>query len=131
MDIISQVLQKHDLKYDQLTSAERDYLQQWLSTIQTNELTVHKIREYVSGMRASIEQELTDKSDIPRDWLSIASFLIPIIGIIRKWYADQRKVELMARLRNYVLLDQLLSSPEKAKENLDRQVAAFASSIKN
>lgn len=130
-DIITEVLSKYDLQYSDLRANEREYLQNWLSSLKSNTLTLPKVKDYISAMRAQIEQELTEKSDTPTSWLTITSFLIPIIGIIRKWYADQRKVELTARLRNYVLLEQLLTSPEKAQENLERQVAAFASNIKH
>lgn len=129
VDPLNEVLERNNLKYEDLTAHEREYLLKWLETIKSNTLTVPRIKEYISGMRAQVEQELTEKSDVPTTWLGIMSFLIPIIGIIRKWYADQRQVELKARLRSYALLEAMVTSPEKAQEAVDRAVAAFASNI--
>lgn len=129
VDPLNEVLSRNNLKYEDLTVHEREYLQKWLEAIKTNTLSIPRIKEYIAGMRAQVEQELTDKNDVPTTWLGIMSFLIPIIGMIRKWYADQRQLELKARLRSYVMLEAMVTSPEKAQEAVDRAIASFASSV--
>lgn len=129
MDIVEQALSRHGLTYKQLNSEEKKTIELWSQSIKTNTLTTDRIREYVSTMKNSVAQELLEKNESPQSWLSLLSFLIPIIGIIRKWYIDQRQVELKARLTNYSLLEVLLSSPDKAAKDLDRALAAFASTI--
>ncbi len=129
-NLIDEVLERNGLKYSQLNPHEREYLNTWLTSFKTESLTIPKVQQYVSGMRAAIEQELTSKSETPQSWMSVLSLLIPLVGIVRKWYQDQRKVELQARLRNYMLLEALLTAPDKAQQEMERAVAAFATNIK-
>ena len=129
-NLMDEVLQKNGLKYDELTIAERETLYSWIDAVKGNQVTLPKVRDWVSQMRYGVEQELTERHETPQSWLSLLGLLIPLVGIIRKWYADQRQVELKARLRSYTLLEAFLTSPERAEKNLEQAIASFASRIK-
>ena len=115
-----ELLKQFDLTDEDLDtpghSGERDQLIAWINDLQQNQLTVEKVLEYIVKMRDSIEKDLAKERNTQYDFLSMLCFFIPIVGIIRKWYQDQRKLELEARLQNYLLLEAFLSSPEKAKQ---------------
>ncbi len=107
MSILDDVLVKYNLKYEDLRSDERETLNVWLQALQQGQLTLEKVKSYVTGMRESIEQEVTK------------------VGLTK-----EQDLFLKARLRNYILLEGFLSTPEKAKEQLDRAISSFASNIK-
>ena len=70
-------------------------------------------------MRVSVENELIGRKDTPQNFITLLTYLIPIIGLIRKWYIDQYDMSLKARLRELVLIESFLYSPIKAKAQLD------------
>ncbi len=98
--MIDEMLKKYNLKYEDLNQAERETLNMWLESLQKGALTIEKIREYVTNMKASVEQELT-KYDL----------------------GSKQDLLLKGRLRNYMLLEAFLISPQKAKEAIERSLA--------
>lgn len=97
MGVMDDILQRYNLKYEDLNSAERDQLHQWMEDLQKNELTIAKVRTYIENMRDTVEIELSKVDN-----------------------GSKQDTLLKARLRNYLLLDAFLTSPEKAKVALDR-----------
>ena len=90
--MINQLLEKAGLKYEDLNRAERETLHSWIGQLSENKLTVTSIKTYIASMRDSVEQEITTtKNNSKQDLL------------------------LKARLRNYMLLEAFLASPEKAR----------------
>lgn len=124
---MDEILEKVGLKYEELTTAERETLHGWMEALSQNTLTIESVKTYIVSMRDAVEHELSGTKDAPQSWLSLLSFLIPLIGIIRKWYQDQHEIELKARLRNYRLIEAFLSSPERAKRAIDQAIAGMAS----
>lgn len=118
-----------NLDYDKLTEDEKKVYESWLTALSNQEVSVSMVRDKIVALRESVEKKLTEHTTTPGSWLSIASFLIPIVGLVRKWYADQELENLKARLRTYLLIEILLSSPERAKKMLERQIATMASNI--
>jgi len=102
MSIIDKILERTGLKYEDLNTAERDTLNNWLETLNKGELTVQKIREYIFTMKEAVEAEVA-KSNLD----------------------TKQDLYLKARLRNYMLLDAYLSTPEKAKEQIENQLAGI------
>lgn len=96
---MDKILERLGLNYSDLSSAERETLHSWVQSLETNELTVDKIREYVGAMRDSVEQELT-KTD----------------------HNSKQDIFLKARLRNYMLLEGFLSTPERARRAIELQL---------
>jgi len=105
--MIDEILARVGLKYDDLEPPERETLNVWLQALQQSQVNPEKLKGYISSMRESVENELT-KSDL----------------------GTKQDLFLKARLRNYLLLEAFLSSPDKAKEQLDRAIAGLVSSRK-
>lgn len=103
LDVIDELLKKFGLKYEDLNSAEVETLNSWLSSLGQGSLSVERVREYISAMREAVETELT------------------------KTEHDNKQCTLLkARLRNYMLLDAFLTSPEKAKKHLEAAISGIA-----
>jgi len=105
--MIDEVLEKLGLKYEDLNATERETLNSWLDALGKSQLTIESIKGYVSAMRDAVEQELA-KAELN----------------------TKQDTFLKARLRNYMLLEAFLSTPEKAKAAIEKSVASFASRVK-
>jgi len=100
--MMDELLKKYGVKYEDLTSDEKETLFTWVDAIEKNQLTIDKIRDYVSNMKGVVENELaTTGLNKGQDTL------------------------LKARLRNYLLLEAFLTSPEKARIALERAVSGI------
>lgn len=130
MSLMEDVLGRVNLKYEDLTSAERDTLTKWLQVLDSNQLTPDSIIDFVRRIRGSLEDELAKTNETPQDWIGVLSLFIPFYGLIRKWYQDQNRVQLQARIKNMVLIETFLVSPKKAKEALNAAIAGMVASRK-
>jgi len=105
--MIDEILQKLGLKYEDLDtpgkySGERETLDRWLEALSRKQLTLENVKSHIVSMRESVEKELTRHDLNPK-----------------------QDIFLKARLRNYMLLDAFLTSPEKAKEHIERSIASL------
>ena len=131
MGVIDDILQKIGYKYEDLTIAERETLIQWTQVLDSNQLDVDSVRGFVHSLKQSVQAELeTYKQETPGSWISLLSLFLPFHGLIKKWYQDEHKLYLEARLRNLMLIDSFLIGPKKAREALDRAIAGIVSSRK-
>jgi len=105
--MINEILEKAGLKFNDLNANERETLYTWEEALAKSQISVEKIKVYINTMKAAVEQELS------------------VSGLNTK-----QDLYLKARLRNYMLLEGFLSSPERAKEALDRAVAGLVSKRK-
>lgn len=96
------ILAKFGLKYEDLNAAERETYHTMLQSLQQSELTVAAVKGHISAMRESVEQELSQMG-----------------------HGGKQDIFLKARLRNYLLLEAFLTSPEKAKAALERALAGI------
>ncbi len=99
MSIIDEILAKRGLKFEDLTLVEKETLNTWLDILKKSDVTIDKIRTYILSMRDAVEEELTKVDHKP----------------------DQ-DIFLKARLRNYMLLQAFLTSPEKARQAIERSL---------
>lgn len=100
---MDELLQALGLEYEQLNLDERNTLNEWLSALQTKQLTVSDIRSYINKMKDEIARKL---AEVPDD--------------------EKHKTEnilLKARLQNYILLYAFVSSPFEAKQELENYIA--------
>lgn len=104
--MLDEMLKKYGLKYEDLSSQERATAHQWVSSLQQGQLSLEKVREYLQTMRSQVEEELT-----------------------KTGHDSKQDLFLKARLRNYMLLESFLISPEKAKERLEATIASIASPL--
>ena len=99
---MDKLLEKVGLKYDDLSAVERETLNTWMEALQKGQVSVEKIKEYITGMKEAVEQELT-KHDL----------------------GSKQDLFLKARLRNYMLLEGFLSTPEKAKQQIENAISGI------
>ena len=100
------LLEKLGLKYEDLNSVEKETLNSWMDALSKSQITLETVRTYISSMKDSVEQELTQ------------------IG-----HEKKQDIFLKARLRNYILLEAFLSTPERAKKAIEAQLQNFGKKI--
>jgi hypothetical protein len=99
---VDTVLEKYNLKYEDLNVAERETLNSWLKALSERKITLESVKEYIAAMRDGVEQEL-----------------------IKVGYESKQDLFLKARLRNYMLLEAFLLTPEKAKKALEQAMSGL------
>ena len=100
--MIDELLTKAGLKYEDLNAVERETLNTWMEALQKGQVSVEKVREYITSMKEAVEQELS-KSDL----------------------GSKQDLFLKARLRNYMLLDAFLTTPERAKQQIENAISSM------
>ena len=101
--MLDEILKKRNLKYEDLTPHERETYAELAKSLNIAQITPDKLRDYISGMRASVEGELVDEPE----YLFI-------------FFPNRRNILLKARLKNYLLFEAFLLSPERAKKMIER-----------
>ena len=56
---MNEILERWGVKYEDLNTAERETLNKMLEDLSKTQLTLDKVRDYISNMKDSVEQELT------------------------------------------------------------------------
>ncbi len=122
-------LDKAGLHFEDLHAEEREWLMSKVNALAEGQITVDKIRDAVEAMLAATEQQLISRKDAPTSFLSLLTFLIPIIGLIRKWYQDQYEVELKAKIKVLRGLKVVLTSADRQRKEIDQALANIASGL--
>jgi len=99
---VDKLLEKLGLKYEDLSAAEKETLNSWMEALNKNQLTLESVRTYILAMKNGIEQELTQTT-----------------------HNSKQDLFLKARLRNYLLLEAYISTPERAKQAIEAQISSF------
>ncbi len=100
--MIDEILKKFNVKYEDLSIGERETLTSWMKSLSSNELTIDKLRQYIQSMKESVENELTVTTN-----------------------NSIQDAFLKARLRNYLLIEGFLQSPEKARKAIERMISGI------
>ena len=100
--MLDKLLEKTGLKFEDLSNDEKQTILTWTDTIQKGAMSITKIKEYITSMREAVETELS-KADTN----------------------TKQDIFLKARLRNYLLLEALMESPDKAKEQLENMITGL------
>ena len=103
------ILKKFGVKFEDLNTVERDTLLGWVEAMNQNKLTLSTVKEYISRMKDSVAEQLADEPEFER----VLIFSFP----------NRKQILLKARLRNYILFESLLESPERAKKAVEKAVA--------
>lgn len=119
-NLMDQILDRKGLKFEDLRPNEKDWLISKVNALSTGQLTVEKIKEAIKAMRQQAEFELVSTSGEIPGFITLLTFFIPIIGIIRKWYHDQKQIEAKARIKVFLQLENLLTAPEKRRKEIDQ-----------
>ena len=105
---VTDKLEEKGIDIATLNPAEKETYFKMLETVQKSQLTPQKLRDYVIYMREAVERELVKEPEFN----FIFIFKVP----------NRNQIMLKARLFNYLLLEALLVSPEKAKAQLDEMI---------
>lgn len=106
--MLSNLLEKHGIKYEDLNATERETLNQWYKMLAERVLTVGNVKEYVEQLIRAVEQELADVKESTSVW----SFL----------FRRKQDTFLKARLKNYLILYDFLTGPEKARKYIEQSL---------
>jgi len=103
MSVTDEIEDKFDIKIETLNSLEKETYYKMLAAVQEAQMTPEKLRDYIVNMRSAVEQELV-KTDL----------------------GAEQDLFLKARLKNYMLLESFLVSPERAKQALEDMISGMA-----
>lgn len=112
MSIYDDLLEKAGLKYEDLSPDEKETLNTWVSAIEKNKVTTLKIRDYILSLKTAVEKEISKEPTFRRIFIFRAE--------------NQKLVRLQARLRNLLLLEAFLSTPERAKQQLEEAISGLS-----
>ena len=99
---IDDILEKYNLKYEDLLEDEKKTLSEWMKNLNNAELTITNIKDYITRMKVTVEEELT-----------------------KTGLDSKQDLFLKARLRNYMLLESYLESPQRAKKALESAISGI------
>ena len=102
MSLIDKLLEKSGLKYDDLHIDERETLNTWMDALQKGQLSVPRVKGYITSMKEAVEKELC-KHDL----------------------GSKQDLFLKARLRNYMLMEAFLSTPERAQQQIEDAIGGI------
>lgn len=94
---MEEFLKQFNFSYEDLTTAERETLNGWLKIVTEKQVTVNDILTYCQRMIRTIEGELSEP-DIPQN----------------------KDLFLKARLKNCLLLEQVITAPEKVRKQIEQ-----------
>jgi len=131
-DPVNQLLEEVGLSPEDLDrpgySGEMETLRKEIDTLSNNPITIDKLTQYLSKTKSAIINELSNFENLSGNWLSALSFFIPIIGIIRKWYQDQKRMRLEVQLKVYTSIEDLLLAPQRKREVLQEKLMRIKNS---
>ncbi len=103
--MIFNLLKSKNLKLEDLNASEKDTLYSWANALATKQIEVKDIKDYVRQMISGVENELAILKP-PRFW-EVKEYLL--------------KVQFLnARLKNYLLLTDFLTGPERAQKVIEQ-----------
>lgn len=106
--MFEQILEAFGIKdYDELNSSEKETLREWVDKIEKSAITLDDVKSGVVKMREGVEAELS-----------------------RHEYNDRQDIFLKARLRNLIVMETILTRPEKARAALDGYLAKARNTTK-
>lgn len=122
MSIMNDILTRAGLKFEELRPDEQESLFQMMEIASKGQITIENAKSHIRSMREAVEKELTKypEGKVIKIW-----FLTIRLGKDR-----DKDLMLKARLRNYVMFEEFLSRPERAKEMLDRMLAGLVNKKK-
>ncbi|MHA1400142.1 MAG: hypothetical protein ACTSQE_07320 [Candidatus Heimdallarchaeaceae archaeon] len=99
---MDKMLSSMGLKYDDLSSDEKETYYQMLEVSEKKALSSEEMKNYIQVMIRSVEAELVDTKEKSR-----------------------KSIFLKARLKNYILLESFLLGPDRAKKSLEKYVGTL------
>jgi len=110
--ILEELLQKYGVDRNTLTAAESEVLDKWAKMLAIKQLTLSDIENHVNAMIESLERELTGHENPPVTFANLV-------------FRGRRERHLKARLQNYIMLRDFVTSPERARQYIEKQLSSF------
>src|SRR5258708_4478488 len=98
--MLSSLLDKFGVKYEDLTIAEKETLQQWTTALASKELTLENVKDHIRTLIEAVERELANYN-LQKD----------------------QDLFLKARLKNYLMISDFLTGPDKAKKYIEQSLS--------
>lgn len=111
MGLIDQILADKGLDMDDLKPPEIDTLTKMLQDAERKVVTVDTIKRHIKELIGIVSRELIETPE----------FVYYFGGLFRR--ENRQHVFLKARLKNYLLLENLIMSPELARQQLDEALS--------
>ena len=108
---MEEILRKFNIDRESLNSVEMETLEKWSKALSQNVLHVHDIKNYIDTMITSLERDLFS-DEAPMTFANL-------------FFRKSRKRNQEARLKNYVLLRDFLTAPERARSIVEKQLSGF------
>ena len=96
MNLSDKILDEMGLRYEDLNIAERETYNAQAFDIKN--ITINDLKEHIGDMKNAVAMQLSDLTNIDEDY--------------------DKDIFLKARLKNYILLEAFLTSPDKAEKAL-------------
>ena len=94
------ILESFGIKnYDELNPVERETFHKMLETVERAQISLEDVKIHIRTIRQAVENELATHN-----------------------LSKEQDLYLKARLKNYILLEALLDSPERARKALDQYI---------
>ena len=106
--MLSNLLEKFNIKYEDLNAAEKETLDTWYKALASRQLAIGDVKEFVSRLIEAVERELADVKESTSFW----SFL----------FRTKQDIFLKARLKNYLMLHDFLTGPDKARKHIEQSL---------
>ena len=107
--MLTSLLEQHGIKYEDLNALEKETLQKWQQLLNTNELTLPAVKDFVAKLIEAVEREITDLKESTSFWTWIAA-----------WKKD---FYLKARLKNYLMIQDFLTGPDRARKHIEQSIS--------
>ena len=91
-----------------MNAAERETFQKWQATLETSQLTVEGVKDHVEALIESVERDLTELKEMTSFWTWI--------------YGWKQDFYLKARLKNYLMLYDFLTAPDRARKYIEQSL---------
>jgi hypothetical protein len=106
-----QLLDKFNLKLDDLTEAERKTYFEWIDKLSKQQITLEDVKTFIPRLIADINEELSGLSEPKHFW--------------HLMFQRRRDVYLKARLKNLLMIQDFLTAPEKAQKWVENQLSSI------
>ncbi len=110
---MDELLKKFNIDRNTLTVSEIDTLDKWAKALAVQQLSLADVKGYIASMIESVERELTGHENPPITFANLV-------------FRRRRERHLKARLQNYILFRDFLTSPERARSYVEKQLGSFS-----
>ena len=107
MSLVNDLLKKHNATLEDLTRDEMDAFFNLLKATESRQLDIPKITLYLRDLITALEKEFI----VTDEWEYF------FFGLFRR--ESRKHLHMKARLENYLILENLVTSPERAKRAME------------